>query len=361
MRKDKLLALLSSLCLVLIFVVILFTVACAKPAPTPAPTPTPALTPTPTATPTLTPTPTTSPTPTTTPATGKVWNLRYATDAPSGPMVDRQLAWADRVDKATNGRVKVRIYAGATLCQGKDTLAAVKGGVTDFGQAITGYWPGGYPLTEVILLPFAGKSGEINSLTLWQLYQEFPAIQAEYADVKLIGLMASESYPLATTKKPVRNLEDIKGLKIRAAGGPPTDLTKTLGAVPVTIAMPDTYLSLQKGVVDGLWFSYSSINAFRFHEVTKYVTDVPTSPTVQWLILNLNVWNSFPPDIQNQVMTLGGETFAREWGRDHWDYYRNSLSDVLKQQGISGLPTSYNRHAYKTDQCHNKTNRHAGE
>lgn len=133
-----------------------------------------------------------------------------------------------------------------------------------------------------------GPSGKINGLVDWQLYQEFPAIQAEYKGVKLLGLFATEAYPLATNK-PVRTLKDLKGLKLRAAGGPPADMTKALGAVPVTIPMPDTYLALQKGVIDGYWYSHESVLGFRTYEVTKYVTDFPTCAVAWWLIMNQDV------------------------------------------------------------------------
>jgi TRAP-type C4-dicarboxylate transport system substrate-binding protein len=60
-------------------------------------------------------------------------------------------------------------------------------------------------------------------------------------------------------EKPVSTLDDIKGLKIRMSGGPPTDMMKALGGVPMLIPMPDNYISLQKGVIDGMGAPWEAI------------------------------------------------------------------------------------------------------
>ena len=81
--------------------------------------------------------------------------------------------------------------------------------------------------------------------------RNFRRIQDEFKDVKVLLFYTSEPYTLITRNKPVKSIEDIKGMKIRMTGGPPTDMMKLLGGVPMLIPMPDSYISLQKGVIDG--------------------------------------------------------------------------------------------------------------
>ncbi|MFC1868248.1 TRAP transporter substrate-binding protein [Thermodesulfobacteriota bacterium] len=267
----------------------------------------------------------------------KVWNLRYAAGGapPVTPFAKSKNVWAKMVEEATHGRVKITPYHSQTLTPLKATWGAVSSGTADIGQAMTGYFPGQFPLTDVMTLPFVGgPSATDNGRVMWQLYNEFPSIRAEYKGVKLLGFLATEAYPLATTKKPVRNLEDLKGLKIRSSGGG-IAMTRALGAIPVSIPMPGLYLALQKGVVDGMWYSHESIVGFRQYEVTKYVTDVPSSCVIFWDIINLDTWNEFPPDIQKQIMSVCGEQSAVHYGGKVFDKMKETLSSRLKKQNIS--------------------------
>ena len=100
--------------------------------------------------------------------------------------------WAKRVEEATKGRVKIQIYPSQTLTKGVDTWKAVKSGVTDIGWCFHGYWADMTPNTDVLTMPFlpypnAEKGGEVA----WKMYEKFPVIQREFADVKVLMLWVS--------------------------------------------------------------------------------------------------------------------------------------------------------------------------
>lgn len=141
--------------------------------------------------------------------------------------------WVKKVEEATKGNVKIDVFYAQTLAKGPDIWNAVKTGVADMGLCSHTYWPDMTPLSDVILLPsLPFTTGEKGSEVLWKLYEKFPAIQREYKDVHVITLWTSHPYFLITTKKQVKTTEDIKGLKIRVGGGPPTEQMKALGAIP---------------------------------------------------------------------------------------------------------------------------------
>src|SRR5713226_8136639 len=150
--------------------------------------------------------------------------------------------WVKQVEEATKGRVKIEVYPSQTLIKGVDMWKGIRGGIADIGWCVQGYWPEQTPLSDVISLPFLPiTSAEKGSEVLWKLYEKFPSIQKEYGDIVPLVLYTSSANILLTNKKPVKTLDDIKGLKVRVLGGPPTEMAKALGAVPTLIPMPDLY------------------------------------------------------------------------------------------------------------------------
>ncbi|MBW1802240.1 MAG: TRAP transporter substrate-binding protein, partial [Deltaproteobacteria bacterium] len=212
---------------------------------------------------------------------------------------------------------------------------SVKSGIADVGWCFHGYWPNMTPLADVVSLPaMPFRSAEEGSATLWKLYKKFPQIQKEFADNKVLTLFTSDPYLLITTKKQVKSLQDIKGLKIRMTGGPPTDMMRALGGIPTLIPMPDNYISLQKGVVDGMGTPWEAFNSFRFYEVIKYVTTNTPFPSVYFsLSMNKNKWNSLPKDIQDAIMSVGGEKGARFNGANYFDSAKGEVINKAKAAG----------------------------
>ncbi len=240
--------------------------------------------------------------------------------------------WVKKVEEATKGRVKIDIYWAQTLAKGPDIWNAVKTGVADMGWCFHGYWPDMTPLSDVITLPsLPFTKAEKGSEVLWKLYEKFPAIQREYKDVHVLQLWTSHPYFLITTKKQVKTMEDLKGLKIRVVGGPPTEQIKALGAIPTLIPMPDTYLSLDKGVIDGMGAPWEAIYAFRLYEIVKYYTIVPLSAVYFSMSVNKQKWESLPKDIQAAITSVSGLEAAKFWGRNFFDTAEEGVVDRVKK------------------------------
>ena len=131
------------------------------------------------------------------------------------------------MEEATKGKVKIQVYPSQTLVKGPESWNALKSGVADMAWSFHGYWADLTPLADVITLPsLPFKTAEKGSEVLWKLYEKFPAMQREFQDVKVLMLWTSNPYFLITTKKQVKTLEDIKGMKLRVTGGPPTEQMK---------------------------------------------------------------------------------------------------------------------------------------
>jgi len=99
------------------------------------------------------------------------------------------------------------------------------------------------------------------------------------------------------TKKPVRTLEELSGLQIRCTGLNATAV-KALGGTPVAMPITETYLALQKAIVDATLSNYDALVRLKLNEVTGYTTECYLYESTFWVAMNLAKWNSLPSDIQ---------------------------------------------------------------
>jgi len=268
----------------------------------------------------------------------KTITLRYAQQNPDTSWSTTHCVepWLRQLEEATGGQVKIQAFHGETLAKGKDLWNATRSGITDIGWISHGYFPGLTPVTDVIsppALPF--RSAEKGSEVLWKLYEQTPEIQNEFKDVKVLLFYTSESYNLITRDKPVKSIPDLRGLKIRMTGGPPTDMVKALGAVPLLVPMTDAYISLQKGVIDGMGTPWEAIHTYRFYEVVNHYAEVPFPAVYFSIVMNKNTWNRLPEAIRSAIMSVGGVEGSRFWGRNFFDAVKAETLEKIKASGNS--------------------------
>jgi TRAP-type C4-dicarboxylate transport system substrate-binding protein len=242
--------------------------------------------------------------------------------------------WAKQVEKATNGRVKIQIYPNQTLAKGTQTWKAVKDGIADMGWYFLGYSTGLAPYAEVITLPgLPFRTAEKGSEMFWKLYEKFPEMQAQLGDNKILLLYTGSPTILLMPKKPVKTLEDLRGMKIRSHTGPIVEFYKKLGAVPVFLPMPDCYVAMQKGTVDAIGASYEPIPGFKLDEVTKYITDnTPLNVAHIAVIMNKKKWNSLPKDIQDAIMSVSGLEGSKFFGRNFFDSADAPIKKMVQEE-----------------------------
>ncbi len=223
--------------------------------------------------------------------------------------------WAKEVEKRTNGAVKISMYPGATLTPADQCYDGVVTGISDIGMSVLSYAKGRFPLTEVIDLPLGYKSGLQATRLVNAYYEKFKP--KELADTKIMYLHA-HGPGIFHTKKPVKTMEELKGMKIRGTGTS-IKVVEALGATPVAMPQPETYDALQKGVVDGLVSPIETLKGWKFAEVIKSTTEnFGSAYTLAFFVtMNKKKWDSLPPEVQKEI-----EQINKEWidktGND-WD------------------------------------------
>jgi len=234
-------------------------------------------------------------------------------NSPTAPIAVNGLnIYARMIEEATNHRVTVTLYPAQTLCKGADTYEAVTRGIAEIGWAYEGFFAGRFPLSSVMWLPCMGvPSSVIGGRILMDLYYKFPQLQAEYPGVKVLFLDSQTPAFVATSKKPVRTLEDLRGLKLRITGAGPTEFMVAQGVSPVSVGPGDMYTNMQKGVIDGYAIDWEGLDGYKMYDVTRYVTNCKWYVSPFFLVMNLDKWNSLPPDIQKAIDSVSGYVGAR--------------------------------------------------
>lgn len=248
-------------------------------------------------------------------AAEKVIKLKFANFFPP-PAKHSKISkeFIDDLEMRTNGRVKVQYFPGGSLLKAPRIYNGVETGIADIGLAHIQYTPGRMPVSDAADMPLGYPSGWVASHVVNDFYDKFRA--KEWNKVKVLWMHAAPP-SLIISKKPVRKLEDLKGLTIRAPGRA-GDIIRALGGTPTPTPMMEVYDSLAKGVNDGVFTPYETIKTFRFGEVVDYTTitwQIAQTYTF-YVIMNKNSYKKLPPDIKEIFDRLCGEyreKFALMW------------------------------------------------
>jgi len=227
--------------------------------------------------------------------------------------------WMQQVEQATKGRVTFEYFPSQALLKGADMWRGVREGVADVAWCVQGYWPGQTPLSEVMSLPFLPiTTAEQGSEVYWKLYEKFPSMQKEFGEIIPLVLHTS-SANMIMTKKPVKTLEDLRGLKLRILNGPPAEMLKALGAEPMNVPMPEVRQAIESGVVDGTAGPWEAVHGYRLYESAKYFLEAPFYGSGFSVCANRKKFESLPADVRDQIMSVGGLAGARFWGKNFFD------------------------------------------
>jgi TRAP-type C4-dicarboxylate transport system substrate-binding protein len=233
-------------------------------------------------------------------------------------------AWCKEVEKRTDGKIYVEYYPGQTLTKARQCYDGVVTGLSDLGFSVLAYTRGRFPVMSAVDLPLGYMSGKAATQVVNAVYRNF--MPKELMDTRVMYLHAHGPGLVHTKDKPVRNLEDLKGMKMRGHGTSALVL-KALGATPVPMPMPELYQSLQKGVVEGAVYPWEVNKGWKMGEVTKYCTSAFTAAytTSFFVVMNKDKWNSIPKDLQNVINEIN-----EEWIIKHGEAWDSSDTEGIK-------------------------------
>jgi TRAP-type C4-dicarboxylate transport system substrate-binding protein len=224
-----------------------------------------------------------------------------------------------RLDKATNGRLKVRHVAGGTLLKPENMLEGLRGGIAQMGSAVVLFFPGQLPISATLAgvtdLDTGNKIDAAGATAItMRLLSEVPEFATEYEKLGLKAIMwvSAPPYGIIGTK-PIAKLQDFQGKKIRAFGSALPKLLTAAGAAPVSMAYGEIYTSLQTGVIDGAFSDVNGMTAGKFEEVAKHmITTGPKDGALTAIaaivyMVNLEEWKKLPAGVQKTIEKVAKE------------------------------------------------------
>lgn len=222
--------------------------------------------------------------------------------------------WAREVEARTDNAVKINMFPGGTLTGAAECYDGVVNGISDIGMSCFAYTRGRFPVMEAVDLPMGYPNGMTATMVANQFYQEIKP--AELDDVKVLYLHA-HGPGLLHTKKPVKSLDDLKGMQIRSTGLS-AKMVKAMGATPVAMPQGDTYEALQKGVVEGTFAPMETLKGWRQADVIDFTTDCNEIgyTTTMFAVMNKNSFNKLPENVRkviNEVSSEWIEVHGRVW------------------------------------------------
>ncbi len=235
-------------------------------------------------------------------------------------------------------KVRFILYPADQLVKRKMALEALKDGTIDMLASCAAYFHGLVPEGDVDWMPntatIVGRAKTWDFLNSGRMAQIKRAAYEKKANaVWLSNVMAGSSCLLARGNRPFKTLEDLKGKKIRAAGGLATRIVDLLGASPVTMATGEIYPALQRGVLDGLMFYVYGLKDYMLIDYCKAVTYPAIYIWNDEIWMNKDKFESLPKDLQKAFI----ET-TRKWAKwastEYWPAYEKRLEEWAKKKGV---------------------------
>lgn len=227
--------------------------------------------------------------------------------------------WKENVEKMSGGRMAIQLHDAGEIVPPTKIYDAVRDGLLDFGLNTPAWQKGKYPAGD-LYYTLPGGVLEFNDLIIWlyggggkELAQE---MYGEELIVLPLGLTPPEE---VWSKKPIKTLADLKGMKLRAAGLS-MELWEKLGASVVLLAAGEVLPGLQRGLIDGAEFLEASADyAIGLHEVCKYRFGPPVhmSNNIFQLMIKTKSWKELPADlkavVEGAAIAATFQGYARWW------------------------------------------------
>ncbi|MEL6647456.1 MAG: TRAP transporter substrate-binding protein [Pseudomonadota bacterium] len=229
--------------------------------------------------------------------------------------------WAERVMEASQGRIQIDHFPSMQLGGKPPELASqVVDGVADIVWTVAGYTPGRFPQVEAFELPFMMTNAEDTSRAYWE-YAEANMMDSDFKDMKILGVWV-HGPGVIHSNKPIDEVADLNGMKVRGPTRVITGMLGELGATPVGMPVPAMPEALSKGVIDAGVIPWEVTAALKVPELVQNHTTFGEDAlyTAAFIFaMNKQKWDSLPDDLKGIIEAQSGADFSALAGKTMQD------------------------------------------
>jgi TRAP-type C4-dicarboxylate transport system substrate-binding protein len=257
-------------------------------------------------------------------------NIRFSTwHVPVGYEV--KTVWEpmlEQLKKKSNGKISYAMYPGGALGKGPEHYDIVAKGLSDMGYFTATWTPGRFPLTDVLSLAAWVDGKDVATDIGNAMYKR--VLNQEFQGAKMIELNGCIQ-AFIWTKKAVKSLEDLKGMKIRTPGGHQTNYIKALGAEPIFMPLGDVYMAMETGTIDGICTCPPLVLSFKLHEVAKHAVVMTFGCVSEGVIMNDNSWKRTSDDLKPMIEEVCHNPFHTTGGLTR-EVYKKMMQEITDRK-----------------------------
>ncbi|MBC7578398.1 TRAP transporter substrate-binding protein [Tardiphaga sp.] len=257
------------------------------------------------------------------------------------PTVESVIKMGKKLDAATNGRLTIQMFPSMQLGGEKEAIEQAQVGALQIARISVGAVGPVVDDVNVFNMPFVFRDarhmeavldGEIGT----ELLDKITANQK--TGLVALGWMNAGSRNIYNSKRPIRTIADLKGLKIRMIGNPLfIDTMNALGGNGIAMGFDQVYSAMQTGVVDGAENNLPSFVAQNHYQVAKYFSMTEHLIIPELLVFSKASWDKLSKDDQVLVKKFGREAQAEQ--RVLWYEAEKTALDKMKEVGTDVITT----------------------
>ncbi len=267
------------------------------------------------------------------PATGIAKEFRSSDVHPDDyPTVMAVKFISDQLKAKTGGKDSIKVYPNSQLGSEKDTVEQTKIGALDFVRINVAPMNNICPETMVPTMPFLFRSKEHMRHVLDGPVGDEILKACEKQGFVGLAFYDSGSRSIYTTKKPVKTIADMKGLKIRVQQSDLwVALLQAMGANATPMPYGEVYTALKTGLVDGAENNWPSYDTSKHFEVAKYYAITDHSMAPEMLLMSKKIWDGLTPAEQKIIRDAAKESVP--YMRKLWDEKEKASRAMVEKGG----------------------------
>jgi TRAP-type C4-dicarboxylate transport system substrate-binding protein len=263
------------------------------------------------------------------------WDLPAAYPATNFHTVNLQ-QFADDIDKASNGKLKITVHANASLFKLPEIKRAVQGGQAQIGEILLSAYQNEWIIFGADGLPFLADSYD-EAMKLWRAQK--PLLDKKLGEHGMMALYSVAWPPQGIyTKKPLASAADLKGVKWRAYSPATSRIAELVGAQPVTVQAAEFAQALATGVVESTMTSGATGVDSKLFEHLKFYYDTQAWLPKNAVIVNKAAFDALDAPTRAAVMKAAADAEARGWAASR--KVNVDTLERLKTNGMQVLPPS---------------------